>query len=105
MPTAHRRINVTCDPELAAAMEVTRELLPQQSDAARLRALALTGARALAGDVAGQASMQARHRLLSRPDVFPASSRDRTLPWLDDLLKDEPSDQGTRALEWVRGER
>lgn len=47
MPTKHRRIAVTEDPELAEALRVASSELPGLSGAALVRELALRGARAL----------------------------------------------------------
>ncbi len=100
MPTSHRRINVTCDPELAAALERSRKALPGElrSEAALLRRLALAGAEVVGAGGPGAT----RQALLSRPGIT-ARSRDHDYAWLTDV---EPlTDKGTRALEWVRGER
>ncbi|MBA3436846.1 MAG: hypothetical protein H0U14_02470 [Thermoleophilaceae bacterium] len=51
MPTAHPRIAITRDPELAAALDRAGDLLGRDVPAARLvRDLALRGARALETD-------------------------------------------------------
>jgi len=47
MPTRHRRVNVTCDSELALAMRLARAHGLDGSDSALLRALALKGATTL----------------------------------------------------------
>lgn len=106
MPTQHRRINVTCDPELAAALDGARAHLDETSDAARLRALALAGATALAArtpeEREGDAALA---RLLAIPGVRPAKNRDRHPPYWDEMMKEPITTDGTDALEWVRGER
>ncbi len=102
MATKHRRINVTCDPELAAALEETRELLGDRPDAARVRALALEGARALTADDPEAASRRRVRERLSRPDITPARSRDDS--WLEEVVAGSDH-AGTEALEWVRGPR
>lgn len=104
MSTVHRRINVTCDPELAAALDATRDVLGELPDSARVRALALEGARALVSGTPAEAAMRARRQLLSRPGVRPATDRDRSLPWLEGTVPD-PEYGATQALEWVRGPR
>lgn len=107
MATAHPRIGVTKDPDLAAALEATRPLLDSgetRSEAGHVRRLALIGARALGdGTVEARAALD-RQRLLMRPGVRPATCRLDNLPWLEA----EPVDhdrRASRALEWVRGER
>lgn len=102
MATKHRRINVTCDPELAAALEDTRELLGERPDAARVRALALEGARALTAEDPEAASRRRVRERLSRPDITPARSHDDA--WLDSIAAGTDY-SGTEALEWVRGPR
>lgn len=102
MATVHRRINVTCDPELAAAMDATRGRLGEMPDSARVRALALAGARALL-EGTDEEEERARREFLSRLDVaVPAANRNRS--WLKDV-KSGPGREGTEALEWVRGPR
>lgn len=74
VPTKHPRIAVTKDPELAAALAAVRSDFEGQPEATVLRALALRGAEALAGDEAR------RRRLtdeLARWATDPASGMDR----------------------------
>ncbi len=104
MATQHRRINVTCDPELAAALDATRDVLGELPDSARVRSLALEGARTLVSGSPAEDVMRARQELLSRRGVRPATDRDRSLPWLDGAVPD-PDYGATEALEWVRGPR
>lgn len=104
MPTAHRRVNVTCDPQLSAALEATRPLLDAKSDAGQIRALALAGARALSENSPGHAVIAARQELLARGRLRPAISTARSLPWLDELLAEETTTRGSYALAWVRGD-
>lgn len=104
MPTSHRRINVTCDPELAAALEQARPLLAERSDAARVRALALAGARALREQAPPQTEAEAvRARLLAIPGIQPATKPTGLMPWFEEMLKQEPTTKGSETLEWVRG--
>jgi hypothetical protein len=89
MATRYPRIGVIKDPELQAALEITRGLLDPRatgSDAGQVRQLALLGA-----------------RVLDLPGVRPATRTIADLNW----LAAEPVDEGrsaSRALEWVRGE-
>ncbi len=104
MATVHRRINVTCDPELTAALDATRDLLGELPDSARVRALALEGARALVAGTPAAEVMRARQELLSRPGVRPATDRTRDLSWLEGEEVDQER-SATETLEWVRGPR
>lgn len=105
MTTRHPRIGVTRDPELAAALEITRDLLgpaETRSEAGQVRTLALLGAGALAHSDARTRAALDRRRVLARPGARPASRDLADLPWLDH----EPVDQEratSRALEWARG--
>ena len=106
MGTTHRRIGVTKDPDLAAALDATRPLLGSdetRSEAGHVRRLALIGARAL-----GKGTMQARaaldrQRLLERPGVRPATRGLDELSWLEAEPVDEDR-HASRTLEWVRGD-
>jgi hypothetical protein len=104
MATAHRRINVTCDPELAAALDATRDVLGELPDSARVRALALEGAKALVAGTPAEEVMRARRELLSRPGVRPATDRTRDFSWLEGEEVDHRH-SATETLEWVRGPR
>lgn len=83
MPTRHRRISVTDDPELDAAITRARPLLNGAPDATIVRALAIRGAEALAQDEALRRESLAR---LARWATDPGSSMDRkTLLHVRDL--------------------
>ncbi len=107
MGTIHPRIGVTKDPDLAAALDLTRALLdPEEtrSEAGHVRRLALIGADALgAGNTQARAALD-RQRLLKRPGVRPATRGLEDLPWLQVDPVDEDR-RASRTLEWVRGER
>ncbi len=107
MATTRPRIGVTKDPDLAAALEITRPLLdPEEtrSEAGHVRRLALIGAGALgAGTTQARAALD-RQRLLERPGVRPATCGLEDLPWLEADPVDEDR-RASRTLEWVRGER
>lgn len=94
VPTKLRRIAVTVDTELEAALALARPVFPG-SDAALVRELALRGAADL-----GSSTVR-RLEFLRRTGARPATGRLADLP--------EPAgpvgDEATRALEWVRGER
>ena len=107
MATRHPRIGVTRDPELAAALEVTRDLLEPaeaRSEAGQVRTLALLGASALARGDGDTRTALDRRRLLARLGARPASRDLVNLPWLDDEPVDEER-RASRALEWARGGR
>ncbi len=107
MGTTHPRIGVTKDPDLAAALALTRPLLdPEEtrSEAGHVRRLALIGAGTLgAGTTQARAALD-RQRLLERPGVRPATRGLEDLPWSDTDPVDEDR-RASRTLEWVRGER
>jgi len=107
MPTAHRRIGVTKDPVLAAALDATRPLLSVDealSEAGQVRRLALIGAEALQhAHVPAQGALD-RQRLRQLPGVRPATRRIDDLPWLDAEGVDEAR-SASAALAWVRGDR
>jgi hypothetical protein len=107
MATQHPRIGLTRDRELAAALELTRDLLPDtetRSEAGHVRRLALLGATALAQGAGAGAGARARAAILSRAGVRPATQRVSALPWLaqDDVDGERTA---TRALDVVRGVR
>lgn len=77
MPTKYRRIAVTLDPKLAAALQEARNEMPGKSDAALVKELALRGSRAGVGSPS-----PALERILARPGVRPP------LRNLDDVLSE-----------------
>jgi hypothetical protein len=107
MATAHPRIGVTKDSDLAAALDATKPLLdPEEtrSEAGHVRRLALIGARALGEGTAQARAALDRQRVLERPGVRPATRSLDELPWLEtDAVDDER--RASRSLEWARGER
>lgn len=68
MPTKHRRIAVTEDPELAEALRHASSELPGLSSAALVKELAIRGARTLPVD-AGEEKMA---RIIARTGAAPA---------------------------------
>lgn len=105
MPTSHARIAVMHDDELRRALRIAGQLLPtadQRSQAARVRALAIRGAEALAAERGDdEARIEAALDALgaTRPtgtwdDLPPAI----TIGPLEDRL-------GTAAVDEVRGPR
>lgn len=106
MPTAHPRIGVTKDPELATALERTRALLGPEavrSESGHVRRLALIGARVLREGTHRARGAADRQRLLERPDVRPATHDLGSLPWLE--LPRDDTEALSDVLEWVRGGR
>ena len=83
MPTKLRRIAVTVDPRLAAALQKARRELPGKSDAALVKELALRGSKASAE---GQTN-SALERILARPGVQLPS---RKLGTVLSKLREEP---------------
>ncbi|MEI2702301.1 MAG: hypothetical protein V9E83_07870 [Baekduia sp.] len=101
MPTKHRRINVTCDQQLRAALDAAAPYARAKSDAGLIRELALAGAKALEEvDVD-----ETRAEILAIPGIIPARNPGGRLDWMDELLKQPVSNAGTEALEWARGDR
>jgi hypothetical protein len=101
MPTKLRRIAVTVDPGLAAALQEARKELPGKSDAALVKELALRGSRAGAGHQSGSALA----RILARPGVRLPSRKLQTV--LSELRHEPGLDpkQLERALEEDRADR
>lgn len=97
MPTKHRRIAVTCDPELEDALRQERRARPGASDAALVRELALRAASLSEQDV-----KRARFEAFMRKHGVRRATRD-----IADV-EPEPYTGGetaSEALEWVRGDR
>lgn len=84
MPTKHRRIQVTEDPELAAALEAAAEHLPSGlSRAGQVRELALAGARQLPDRPLSEEERRAGLEQLA--DWF---RHPETAPWDWEVLRD-----------------
>jgi hypothetical protein len=84
MPTRHRRIQVTEDPELARALRSAAAYLPPGLSRSRqVRELAIAGARHLADDPESEAT---RHRLLERMARRFAQPETAGVDW--DLLRE-----------------
>ena len=88
MPTRHRRISVTNDPELDEAITHARPLLNGAPDATIVRELAIRGARALAADSVNRLEVLEQ---LAQWSTDPRSSMDR------EALRD------VRDVAWRRG--
>jgi len=101
MPTKLRRIAVTVDPGLAAALQEARKRAPGKSDAALVKELALRGSQT---GGRGQSS-SALERILARPGVrLPSRKLETVLSRLDESQR---FDTGTidRILEEDRTDR
>lgn len=101
MPTKLRRIAVTVDPKLAAALEKARQELPGSSDAALVKELALRGSQVSFDN----RSSSALERILARPGVrLPTRKLESVLPT---LRQSQRFDSATleRALEEERADR
>lgn len=106
MATRYPRIGVIKDPELQAALQLTRDLLGRRttdSEAGQVRQLALIGARTLAAQAPEGDRTRRRQRVLDQPGVRPATRTIRDLDWLTRERVDGAR-RASRALEWVRGE-
>jgi hypothetical protein len=108
MSTKHPRIGVTKDPELAAALEATRALVPPadaRAEAAHVRRLALIGARSLrtSGEAADVERARERIRAVTgaRP---PTVDFDQVVESLGEQRADR-SGELSKAIDWVRGSR
>lgn len=105
MPTKHRRIAVTEDPELAAVLEQAADALPGLSSSALVRELAIRGAAVLRSSSDINPKLKA---LLDIPGVQPGTGNLRE--YLDQrgpFQTREGADpyRGTKALEEQREER
>jgi hypothetical protein len=69
MPTRHRRVQVTVDPELSDALDAVRDQLGVSGGSATLRELALRGARAT---LTGGPVTQARQQWVPRDTLIAA---------------------------------
>lgn len=98
MPTKHRRINVTCDGELQAAMRKAAGHIDAGSDAGLLREMAIAGARSLPDEPVDEV----RARILAIPGVIPRQAADLDLSWLDEIPREKPSMTSEELLRWVR---
>ena len=101
MPTKLRRIAVTVDSQLAAALQEARSELPGKSDAALVKELALRGSRSGAtGD-----PDSALERILARPGVrLPTRKLESVLPKLQET-RTLDSKTIDRILEEDRADR
>lgn len=102
MPTRYRRVGVVLDPELNDALNLSASRLRTSTQAARLRELALLGARSLCG---GDPALDQARRALDglgatceRGDLLAISRRLRRRCAAAD---ETPSE----SLQWMRGPR
>ncbi len=103
MTTKHRRIALTADPELEAAIAAARSELGSMPESRLVRELALRGARELGPDDTARAIAQ----LKAVGVEWPKHSLAEALKARGPLGKPDPDDPyaGTRALEEVREDR
>lgn len=102
MPTRYRRVGVVLDPELSDALTLATARLSARTQAARLRELALIGARSLHGT---EAELDQARRTL---DELGATRERGDLLALSSQLRDRRSrvrETPSKSLEWVRGRR
>ena len=101
MPAKYRRIGVVCDPELRDALTASESRLEARTDAARLRELALIGARSIGAESADservRAGLDALGATPDRGDLLAAARTTHRQGRADET--------GTESLEWVRGSR
>jgi hypothetical protein len=106
MGTQHPRIGVTRDPELGAALEITRDLLGPDdvgSEAGHVRRLALVGARYLVQDTVHGRIARDRAVVLAQAGARAGSGSLDDLTWLDSDPVDEDR-TATRLLDEIRGD-
>jgi hypothetical protein len=103
MATKHRRIALTADPELEAAITAARRELGDAPESRLVRELALRGARDLTPDDTEQALGELKRIAVGWPEESMGDYLRRREP----LEKPDPDDPypGTRALEEVREDR
>lgn len=103
MATKHRRIALTADPELEAAIAAARRELGDAPESRLVRELALRGARDLAADDTEKVLAELKRVAVSWPEESMGDYLRRSEP----LGKPDPDDPypGTRALEEVREDR
>lgn len=104
MPTRHRRIGVTLDPELSEALALARGRLNSRSDAALIRELALLGAQALSPDQAQAQLWQAR-RVLDQRGATPQRADLLAVSRSLRQRRDAGAESASESLDWVRGSR
>jgi len=101
MATKHRRIALTADPELEAAIAAARRELGDAPESRLVRELALRGARGLAPDDTEQALAQLKRIAVSWPEESMGEYLRRTGLPAGEVDPDDPY-RGTRILEEVR---
>lgn len=106
MPTRHARISVVRDADLDEALRSARGKLRAGSEAARLRELALIGARALHGDDGERVLVREHLRerygaRLADGDLLLASRAARRLV----ANADHEPESASESLDWARGDR
>lgn len=103
MGTKHRRIALTADPELEAAIAAARREMGDQPEARIVRELALRGAREVRPDPTARAIAELR----GAGAHWPARSLADALAADPPLGEPDPAApyRGTRALEDVRADR
>jgi hypothetical protein len=103
MPTRHRRVGVVLDPELSEALRLAAKRLDASTEAARVRELALIGARSLSmeSDELQQArgALDAVGATRERGDLLAVSRRLRR------RRGRRREETATESLDWVRGTR
>jgi hypothetical protein len=103
MPTKHRRIALTTDPDLTAAIAAARRELGDMPESRLVRELALRGARDLASDDTVRAIAE-----FEREGVeWPRKSMAEALEQLGPVGPPDPDDpyRATRALQEAREDR
>lgn len=103
MPTKHRRIALTTDPELTAAIAAARHELGDMPESRLVRELALRGARELRPDDTAKAIAEFEREGVEWPKESMAEALDRLGP-LGPVDPDDPY-RATRILQELREDR
>jgi hypothetical protein len=103
MPTKHRRIALTTDPELTAAIAAARREFGDIPESRLVRELALRGARDLRPDETARTIAEFEREGVEWPTVSMATALKSAAP-LPAFDPDDPY-PGTRALEETREDR
>lgn len=107
MASKHPRLGVARDPDLAAALDSTRDLLgarETKSAAAQIRALALRGAESVLAAAEDEDPVaRARRRLCEKYELIPATADPRDFELRPGEIDPDDPTPASDALRWVRG--
>jgi hypothetical protein len=104
MPTKHRRIALTVDPELEAAIAAARRELGEMPESRLVRELALRGSESIQPDDTEQALAELKRIAVSWPEESMGAYLRRVGPPPGEVDPDDPHPM-TRILEEIRADR